>query len=411
MLAGYSGYRPAWKTVPPCMAPGTENNTKKFQSAGKSVVYPDQPISRLMNEPRLTVSSDQSAYLHPGAYQPCDPRGVMAKKLDAAASNAAAPRKFCHKSAKAIEFPNFYEEKQQAQNLNPDDYRINFDRYAINGVVSVIDAVKIFGEKQVASAVLRFQNVFERKLVAILQVSLSRRNSESKTYVPSLQSGELRIGLAEVNFVEFSQAVQQVSTQLSSIKIGPSEPSELYAAKLDPKVITSLTENSRYITDLGAAGVNPIERGVMTGYGGMASTTNDLMYGTAKLSNQVPGYSGHIPKKEGMPTLQEPRTTGKNDIKGCFNANLPGYTGHWPTYGECTLFFLCSVVVVYISPLGTNLLCLLFVLAFSVVAVFLPGMTAKTEGVSVSIETTSGSSQSLAAALAVGGDWRAQINP
>jgi len=38
-------------------------------------------------------------------------------------------------------------------------------------------------------------------------------------------------------------------------------------------------------------------------------------------------------------------------------------------------------------------------------------MTAKTEGVSVSIETTSGSSQSLAAALAVGGDWRATINP
>ena len=63
------------------------------------------------------------------------------------------------------------------------------------------------------------------------------------------------------------------------------------------------------------------------------------------------------------------------------------------------------------SPLGTNVLCLLFALAFSVVDAFLPGMTAKTEGVSVSIETTSGSSQSLAAALAVGGDWRAQINP
>lgn len=369
MLAGYSGYKPAWRTVPPALAPGCENNTKKFQSAGKSVVYPDQPLSRLMNEPRLSVSSDQSAYLHPGAYKPTDPRGVMAKKLDAAAANASAPRKFCHKSAKAIEFPNFYEEKKQAQELNPNDYQITFDRYAINGVVSVIDAVRIFGEKQVASAVLRYQNVFERKLVAILQVSLSRRNSESKTYVASLQSGELRLGLAEVNFQEFSQAVQEVAAQLCGIDIGPSKPSELYAAKLEPKVITSLTEPSRYIMDMGEAGVNPIERGVMTGYGGMASTTNDLMYGTAKLSNQVPGYSGHIPKAGGRPTLQEMRTTGKNDIKGCFNANLPGYTGHWPTYG----------------------------------------MTAKTEGVSVSIETTSGSSQSLAAALAVGGDWRKQI--
>ena len=75
---------------------------------------------------------------------------------------------------------------------------------------------------------------------------------------------------------------------------------------------------------------------------------------------------------------------------------------------------LWFVVVVHFptcSPLGTNVLCLLFALAFSVVDAFLPGMTAKTEGVSVSIETTSGSSQSLAAALAVGGDWRAQINP
>ena len=74
-----------------------------------------------------------------------------------------------------------------------------------------------------------------------------------------------------------------------------------------------------------------------------------------------------------------------------------------------TFFSLFCGCCVHISPLGTNLLCLLFVLAFSVVAVFLPGMTAKTEGVSVSIETTSGSSQSLAAALAVGGDWRESL--
>ena len=369
MLAGYSGYQPAWKTVPPCMAPGTENNTQKFQSAGKSVVYPDQPLARLMNEPRLSVSSDASAYIAPSNYKVPDSRGVMATKLDNAAANSKAPRKFCHKAAKSIEFPDFYAEKKQATSLTPEDYIITFDRCAINGIVSVIDAVRIFGEKQVASAVLKFQNLFERKLIAILEISLARRNDETKGYVPSLQSGELRLGLAEVNFQEFSQAVRDTSAELATIHIGPSKPSELYAADLDPKVITSLTENSRYITDLGGAGVNPIERGVMTGYGGMASTTNDLMVGTAKLSNQVPGYSGHIPKAGGKPTLQETRVGGKNDIKGCYNANLPGYTGHWPTYG----------------------------------------MTAKTEGVSVSTATTSGASQSLAAALAVGGDWKSKI--
>ena len=37
------------------------------------------------------------------------------------------------------------------------------------------------------------------------------------------------------------------------------------------------------------------------------------------------------------------------------------------------------------------------------------GMTAKTEGVGVSIETTTGSSQALAAALAVGSDWKKAI--
>ena len=86
---------------------------------------------------------------------------------------------------------------------------------------------------------------------------------------------------------------------------------------------------------------------------------------------QVPGYSGHIPKKNGQPTLQDPRPDQKKSVKGCFNANLPGYTGHWPTYG----------------------------------------MTAKTEGVRVSMETTTGSSQALAAALARGGDeWRGTIH-
>ena len=352
------------------MAPGTENNTRKFQSAGKSVVYPDQPISRLMNEPRLTVSSDQSAYLNPDQYTPCDPRGVMAKKLDAAAANAAEPRKFCHKSAKSVEFPNFYAEKNQATSLSPEDYRVTFDRFAVNGIVSVIDAVRIFGEKQKKSSALRYQNVFERKLVAVLEVSLKRRNTESKSYKPTLMNGELRVGLAEVTFDEFCRAVADTNAQLSTIFIGPSQPSELYAAKHDAKVITSLTEPSRYQTDLGVSGVIPVERGVMTGYGGMASTTNDLMYGTAKLSNQVPGYSVHIPKAEGDPTLQDPRPDQKKSVKGCFNANLPGYTGHWPTYG----------------------------------------MTAKTEGVSVSIVTTSGASQALAAALAVGGDWKGQIS-
>ena len=369
MLAGYSGYTPAFRTVPPAPAPGTENNDRKFQSAGKSVVYPDQPLSRLMNEPRLSVSSDQSAYLAPTDYKTPDPRGVMAARLDAATANAAAPRRFVHRSAKDVEFPDFWQEKRQALNMQPESYRVRFDQVAVNGTCSVIQAVRLFGDAQVASASLRYQNLFERVLVQILQRNLTQRNAASKDYVPTLASGELRLGLVEVSFAEFSEAVTATAAQLGAVSIGPSEPSALYAAKLDPKVITSLTENSRYMSDLGEAGVVPVERGVMTGYGGMASTTNDLMYGTAKLSNQVPGYSGHIPKAGGRPTLQPPRPDQKKSVKGCFNANLPGYTGHWPTYG----------------------------------------MTAKTEGVSVSIETTTGSSQALAAALAVGSDWKKAI--
>ena len=370
MLAGYSGYTPGFRTVPPCMAPGTENNTKKFQSAGKSVVYPDQPISRIINEPRLSVSSDSSAYLKSTDFKVPDPRGVMAARLDASKKNADAPRRFVHRSAKEVEFPDFYREKKHAASMTPESFRVSFDRVAINGACSVIQAVRVFGEAQVASASIRYQNLFERMLVGVLQESLERRNSETKGYVPTLSSGELRLGLVEVSFDEFSEAVKRTSASLSQVKIGPSEPSALYAAKLDPKVITSLTEQSRYVTDLGDVGVQPMQRGLMTGYGGMASTTNDLMSGTAKLSNQVPGYSGHIPKKNGQPTLQEPRPDQKKSVKGCFNANLPGYTGHWPTYG----------------------------------------ITAKTEGVRVSMETTTGSSQALAAALARGGDqWKSTI--
>ena len=371
MLAGYSGYTPGFRTVPPVLAPGTENNARKFQSAGKSVVYPDEPISRTMNAPRLSVSSDAAAYLHPGAYKVPDQRGVMAAKLDAAQDKAAAPRRFVHRSAKEVEFPDFYAEKRQAMSMKPEAYRVAFDRNAINGNVSLIQAVRMFGEAQVASASLRYQNLFERELVAVLKESLLRRNTETKGFVPTLSSGELRLGLAEVSFDEFAKAVERCGAVLAQVSIGPSEPSALYAAKLDPKVITSLTEQSRYITDLGDVGVQPMQRGLMTGYGGMDSTTNDLMSGTAKLSNQVPGYSGHIPKKNGQPTLQDPRPDQKKSVKGCFNANLPGYTGHWPTYG----------------------------------------MTAKTEGVRVSMETTTGSSQALAAALARGGDeWRGTIH-
>ena len=299
MLAGYSGYTPGFRTVAPTLAPGTENNTRKFQSAGKSVVYPDQPISRLMNQPRLSVSSDSSAYLHPGAYKVPDARGVMGAKLDKQKEEAAAPRRFVHRSAKEVEFPDFYEEKRQALRLNPESYRVAFDRHAINGAVSLIQAVRIFGDAQAASASLRYQNLFERELVAVLQNSLERRNSETKGFVPTLSSGELRLGLVEVSFEEFSEAVQRCSATLAQINIGPSEPSALYAAKLDPKVITSLTEQSRYSTDLGEAGVQPMERGLMTGYGGMDSTTSDLMYGTAKLSNQVPGTAGTFRKRTG----------------------------------------------------------------------------------------------------------------
>ena len=105
MLAGYSGYTPGFRTVAPTLAPGTENNTRKFQSAGKSVVYPDQPISRLMNQPRLSVSSDSSAYLHPGPQS--SRRGVMGAKLDKQKEEAAAPRHSCTGPRKRWNSPTF----------------------------------------------------------------------------------------------------------------------------------------------------------------------------------------------------------------------------------------------------------------------------------------------------------------
>ena len=56
-----------------------------------------------------------------------------------------------------------------------------------------------FSGAQAASASLRYQNLFERELVAVLQNSLERRNSETKGFVPTLSSGELRLGLVEVS--------------------------------------------------------------------------------------------------------------------------------------------------------------------------------------------------------------------
>ena len=103
MLAGYSGY--AWLPHRGAYArPRHGDNTRKFQSAGKSVVYPDQPISRLMNQPRLSVSSD-SPVPPPGPTK--SPTGVMGAKLAKQKEEAAAPRRFVHSPRKRWNSPIF----------------------------------------------------------------------------------------------------------------------------------------------------------------------------------------------------------------------------------------------------------------------------------------------------------------
>lgn len=361
MKAGYSGYVPGFRVVPPASAPGSSNNTVKFQSAGKSVVYDSVPLLSKMNESRASVTSDASVFLDTKCYAPPDPRGVMAEKQDRIREEALKrPRRFTHKSAKATEFPDYWRQRSQVTERPTEDYRVTFDRYAVNGLLTVVDCLRVFSEVHGSSMPMNYSMLLEEKLHNELQ-----GQAQSRPLSTSLSAG-LRAGLAEVTWDMFAAALAAQREQLRAVKIGPSEPSALYEAKLDPRVVTDLTEPSRYSTDLGRQGDIPSDRGLMTNYGGMASTTNDLMQGTAKLSNQIPGYSGHIPKAGGRPTLQPEREDHKRSVKDVFCPNIPGYTGHFPTYG----------------------------------------LHAKTTGVEITTRTTTGGSQALAAALATGTDWK-----
>ena len=104
------------------------------------------------------------------------------------------------------------------------------------------------------------------------------------------------------------------------------ELSALYSAKLPDKVVEARTQKSRYSSDMGELGHQPGTRPLLTSYGAMATTTQDLLLGTAKNSTKY-WYSGHIPKGDGEPTLQPPRRDIKKSIKDTYNVNVSGYTG------------------------------------------------------------------------------------
>lgn len=306
---GYSGYIPESRKIWPAKNPGSKNRDQKFQSAGSSVVYDDDKNIDLINRGRTSVSGDQSLALNKSCYKVPDRRGVMAAREDT--KMAKERRRFVHGSANRAEYPNFWKEKSDILNRKPEAYRVQFDMKAINGLIDIAEASRIFQDINAGSATStqlpeHYNRIFEEALLALPTDTVS--------------------------WEDFSGLISMVLSRLGELKIGPAEPSKLYQANLPEKVVTALTEESRYSTDLGRQGELPHKRPLLTTYGGQASTTQDLMVGTNKQSNQIPGYSGHMPKSGG-PNLQPERQDLKKSVKGTFNTNLPGYTGHWPIEG------------------------------------------------------------------------------
>lgn len=308
-FGGYSGYIPESRKIWPAQNPGSSNRDTKFQTAGSSVVYKDDKNIVLMNQGRKSVSEDSAMALESSCYKVPDRRGVMAAKEDQ--KKAQQRRRFVHKSANSVEYPNFWKEKEDVLSRPAEAYRVQFDMKAINGRIGLAEAARIFQDinnsgSSTAPLPERYNRIFEEALLAS--------------------------GSDLIAWEDFQEMIGIVKQRLQGLNIGPAEPSKLYQANLPEKVVQNLTEESRYSTDLGRAGELPHQRPLLTTYGGQASTTQDLMIGTNKQSNQIPGYSGHMPKSGG-PNLQDERSDLKKSVKGTFNTNLPGYTGHWPVEG------------------------------------------------------------------------------
>ena len=301
MACRYSGYTPGFRTIPPTQNLGSENVHNKYGSGGPSVVYDKSRFLDNMRSNRRAVSQDASLALDSSKYKDPDRRGVAGKREDA--RKAAPRRRFVHRSANALDYPDFWQEKTQFLSKSEEKYQAEFDKRKteMTGNCPTPKAIEVLHAVHGVNLPPRFLMVFTDAINGVSTVAVS--------------------------WGDFINTVRSVNERISNVNVGPAEPSALYSAKLPDKVVEARTQKSRYSSDMGELGHQPGTRPLLTSYGAMATTTQDLLLGTAKNSDQIPGYSGHIPKGDGEPTLQPPRRDIKKSIKDTYNVNVSGYTG------------------------------------------------------------------------------------
>ena len=84
-------------------------------------------------------------------------------------------------------------------------------------------------------------------------------------------------------------------------------------------MVEARTQKSRYSSDMGDMGHQPGQRPLITSFGAMASTTQDLLLGTAKNSIQIPGYSVIFQLVMENQLYNPPRRDMKKSIKDTYN--------------------------------------------------------------------------------------------
>jgi len=301
MACKYSGYTPGFRTIPPTQNLGSENVHNKYGSSGFSVVYEKPRMLDNIRSNRRAVSQDASLALNPTQYKDPDRRGVAGKREDA--RKAAPRRRFVHRSANRLDFPDFWKEKETFLSQSETKYQAEFDKHktAMTGNCPTVKTIEVLHAVHGIDLPPRFLMIFTDAINSVSTVAVS--------------------------WDDFINTVRSVNERIGMVNVGPAEPSALYSAKLPDKVVEARTQKSRYSSDMGDMGHQPGQRPLITSFGAMATTTQDLLLGTAKNSDQIPGYSGHIPKGNGEPTLQPPRRDMKKSIKDTYNVNVSGYTG------------------------------------------------------------------------------------
>lgn len=301
MACRYSGYTPGFRTIPPTMNMGSENVHSKYLQTGRSVVYDKDAFIDRMQANRRGVAADTAIALDPSNYKDPDRRGVAGKREDA--KKAQPRRRFVHRSANKLDYPDFWQEKRDFLSASEELYKTEFEKRAtkMTGNCPTPTAIEVLGAVHGINLPPRFLMIFTDAINDVSTVAVS--------------------------WEDFLATVRSVCKRISLVAVGPAEPSALYSAKLPDKVVEARTQTTRYSTDMGVYNHIPGDRNLMTSFGGMATTTQDLLLGTAKNSNQIAGYSGHIPKGDGAPTLQAPRRDIKKAIKDTYNVNVSGYTG------------------------------------------------------------------------------------